>query len=1235
MSKFIGRRFSTGSGGDGYNDHGLLIGLLDDDHLQYLITTDVRIEGSPTSGINKTGTGSGDVFSLINAGSGAALYIRQTGTVSDADAAVDIDNTGNTGRGLSVFTSTSDPLLPLVQFSALNASFDEPILLLTHADPRGTAIDVRGDGYLSGVLTGPMALTFTGLNENPIELGETGVYVENDTFYYVDSLGVKHTFSDDELLKISSGDTTADYLINKLVAGANITISQLNAGGDEALLIESTATGTAVAADGYFPFIEVDELTVGGEGTGTIANTIGVQSVDSITRERYNQFVIGDGTLYIRGLTLRSTIDNELWPTITYDVVKNATLITDDVANTVITQGIVLLEDQPVIASETYISGNRKDGEIQFSTPEIDFDSAGFNAGDGNPDGYFYFIFSADHTLDTKTIVVQRSTLGPRIRSITFDYPTCAFTGSPQTAVREGQTFNVTVETAIDGYALAVAVQVDAGDAAQSTVALTETFSGSGIWTGTITARTGQPNGYTDINITATDSLSNVFSSSTTETGDPLVLFDNDFPAIESFEEGADLSYPPGQSCLKYGEWLDAYMTVSDFTEILYSSLTGRISIDNPTTYEAVKVMTWDQGVGNIEENANILATATTDNVSIRARKSSNCSETTRNIQIRLDDTPPAVSSIRWRRNNIGSYTLVSPTLGVGTHGVRVIFDDPLVILPEMIVVDENKGTLSAFTGTVPGTTFYATLTVTDPGDTNGCSELQLVTGINCSHKLPLALDPINANDEVFCIDVLQPNIIRVEIDVDLIDGYWNDGYDGYNVMDDDADNLDNTEQACELNFSSGVQSITANDILTRHGENVYVSVEVGSAIESGDTCVFDASPWGASASLGVPQVTGHLYQGPFVTNLGSTRNDDQGRAIGRPSIFHASGNDATVTDLATNSDNATNLDELSANGIDDVASYIPFTSSGTTGGAFQVSSDSFRAFMIGRRIKIVDDNTSATYRTVVSAEIDGSNGTIVCTGGSLANYTVAQNARAVPLGVTDAEVQAWDANNGLVAYVNDGAFTHLTLVDLANPESFSQHLTDDQLTQNNTGTVGVDLFRANFWGSKISVPNTGGGTEANPTGVASAKYVWRSKRIRLTTNPTGVQGTNLRFMVFGFSAGTSYRNVNITATADWDQNANKFNLNNNDSQIEIRISTDDPFAAVPPYTNANWFLTTDFEVSPQAGFKFGKTKDINLVFDPPSTDVVDKDIYIEITLITNGSGKAPQIDMIGMTYLT
>jgi len=1199
LSKFIGRRVVSSTATDGYSDHGLLPGLLDDDHPQYLITTAIRDSvSSPTSGLRKTGAGAGDVFSLINAGSGAALFIQQTGAVVGADAAVDIDNTGNTSRGLSVLSGTVNPSLPLVQFTALSKSFDEPLLSLIHADPDQTALQVIGDAYVSSQLTVDKSIAITPQTSNPFTLGETGIYVKDNSpseFFFVNTLGQERTFTI---------DTT---------------------GGGSTLI---------ATADGYFPFIEVDELTMSGSGSGTIANTSGTATSGSITRRKYNNFAVSDGNLEIKGLTLRSTIDDEVVPTITYSVVKNATLITDNASRTVLTEGIALVEDDPTTETEL-LSGTRKEGEIQFTTGAIDLTDPKFNTGDSNFDGYLYFIFEGSHTADTKTVIVERLTAGPNIEHIHFTMPICSFTGTPQTTIRTGQSFDVEVTTAIDGYALSTSVQIDAGGAVQSLVSLTETSPGSGIWTGTVVARTGQPNGIADISATAFDLIANSDSADTDTTGDERMVFDNDFPVIESFEEGADLAYPPGQSCLKFTESVDAYMSVTDFTEILYTATTSRFTIASPTVFEAEKTITYDVAPTGIEENADITGAASTDNVSIRARKSSNCSETTRNIQIRIDDTPPAVSTVRWRRDDTGSYDLTSPSLGVGTHGVQVVFDDPLTEAPEFIVQDTNKGTLSVFTGTLPGATFVATLTVSDPSDTDGCTELVLVTGINCSHKLPLASDPISGTDEVFCIDVNIPNILFVDLDVDLIDGYRNDGYDGYNVMNDDSTNLDNTEQACEHNFSSGVQTITASDILTRHNEDVFVTVGMNSTIETGDTCSFDASPWGASASLSVAQLDGITYQGSFATDLGSTRNDDQSRAIGRASLFHATGNDATVTDLATNSDTATNSDELSANGIDDIASTIAFTTDGTSGGVFQVSSDTFRAFMINRQVRIVDDNTSATIRTVRGSELDGSNGTIFCDGGSLAAYTVAQNARAVPLGVTDAEVVAWDANNGIVSYVDDASFTNLTLIDLANPEAFSQHLSNDQITQNNSGTIGVDLFEASFWGSKISVPNTGGGTEANPTGTASSKYVWRSKRIRLTTNPTGIQGTNLRLMVFGFSANTSYRNVNVTTVTDWDQNSTKFNLSNNDSQIDIRISVDDPFAAIPPHSNANWFLTTDSEVSPQAGFKFGKTKDINTVFNPPSNDVIDKDIYIEITLTTNGAGKAPQIDAIALAYLT
>lgn len=306
MSKFIGRHYTTSDGYGGITDHGLLSGLADDDHSQYLITSDIRVESSPVSGINKTGSTSGDVFSLINAGSGAALYIEQTETTSDADGAIDIDNTGNAGRAIAVFSNNSDPLLPLVQFSALDSSFDEPILLLTHQDPRGVALDVRGDGYLSGMLSGPMAITFTGLSENPIELGKSGVYSENDIFYYIDSEGIKHTFSLDEKVKVSSSDTTSEFLIDKLSAGSNITITQSDGGGNESLTISSSAADGYIDAgcniivdtrdDGYKE-ISLDIQSIAGDGL-VVDSTVGCPRL-AVQLDAYQVGYDDSGNAYI------------------------------------------------------------------------------------------------------------------------------------------------------------------------------------------------------------------------------------------------------------------------------------------------------------------------------------------------------------------------------------------------------------------------------------------------------------------------------------------------------------------------------------------------------------------------------------------------------------------------------------------------------------------------------------------------------------------------------------------------------------------------------------------------------------------------------------------------------------------------------------------------------------------------------------------------------------------------
>ena len=55
--------------------------------------------------------------------------------------------------------------------------------------------------------------------------------------------------STDEKVKVSSNDTTTSYLLNKLTAGTNVTLTETNDGGNETITIASTgSSSTGVGA---------------------------------------------------------------------------------------------------------------------------------------------------------------------------------------------------------------------------------------------------------------------------------------------------------------------------------------------------------------------------------------------------------------------------------------------------------------------------------------------------------------------------------------------------------------------------------------------------------------------------------------------------------------------------------------------------------------------------------------------------------------------------------------------------------------------------------------------------------------------------------------------------------------------------------------------------------------------------------------------------------------------------
>jgi hypothetical protein len=72
---------------------------------------------------------------------------------------------------------------------------------------------------------------------NPSEEGQLR-YVNTDILAYIN--GAVRSILQDELAKVSANDTTAAYLIQKIVAGSGITINELNDGANETLLVEAS-----------------------------------------------------------------------------------------------------------------------------------------------------------------------------------------------------------------------------------------------------------------------------------------------------------------------------------------------------------------------------------------------------------------------------------------------------------------------------------------------------------------------------------------------------------------------------------------------------------------------------------------------------------------------------------------------------------------------------------------------------------------------------------------------------------------------------------------------------------------------------------------------------------------------------------------------------------------------------------------------------------------------------------
>jgi len=92
-----------------------------------------------------------------------------------------------------------------------------------------------------------------------------------------------------DTVKISSGDTTSDYLYEKLIAGNNVYLDKLNAGGDEQIQI--TASGISGTKSIYTAEVLLDETVgVGGQASFDLQNISSGYSKFEIIFHGYSEY---------------------------------------------------------------------------------------------------------------------------------------------------------------------------------------------------------------------------------------------------------------------------------------------------------------------------------------------------------------------------------------------------------------------------------------------------------------------------------------------------------------------------------------------------------------------------------------------------------------------------------------------------------------------------------------------------------------------------------------------------------------------------------------------------------------------------------------------------------------------------------------------------------------------------------------------------------------------------------
>ena len=191
------------------------------------------------------------------------------------------------------------------------------------------------------------------------------------------------------------------------------------------------------------------------------------------------------------------------------------------------------------------------------------------------------------------------------------------------------------------------------------------------------------------------------------------------------------ITYSSGKDALKGTETATIAMTTSDLDSIAYTSPTSELTITNPNTDESTKTVTRSSGDYNVS----------TANIKAVAIRNANDAHTTATDVVYIANVAPVItvteSSTRFQHDPNGKdYT-------VTIHSNQLLRAIPSITAPE--------GSLGSFSGTVPGSTFNATITI-DDDDTNGSYQWGNLTTENLSGMSQSTIDTSGSNDDTYVI---------------------------------------------------------------------------------------------------------------------------------------------------------------------------------------------------------------------------------------------------------------------------------------------------------------------------------------------------------------------------------------------------------------------------------------------------------------------------------------------------